>query len=222
MKLSKYVRLVKDGGYCIVAHVAGSGIWLGTRTAIYKATELPDMAGEDQVRTVLDVPEKEWEKVYLKEEYHDSINNIFGMNLASYEEGEQDTEKINMMALPHGLRASCRRCMDDGELIFYDERLLAPLAEQIKDSDYITYTARKTASGLRYLVVHDGFAVLAAIMPMKVVSDGFLADLSEFQAICTEQFYREKQRAAEATEQSGEPEAEQIGMEESGAQDETN
>ena len=31
MKLSKYVKLVKGGGYCMVAHVEDSGIWLGTR-----------------------------------------------------------------------------------------------------------------------------------------------------------------------------------------------
>ena len=53
MKLSKYVKLVKGGGYCMVAHVEDSGIWLGTRSAIFRATELPDMVGEEQVRTVL-------------------------------------------------------------------------------------------------------------------------------------------------------------------------
>ena len=40
MKLSKYVKLVKGGGYCMVAHVEDSGIWLGTRSAIFRATEL--------------------------------------------------------------------------------------------------------------------------------------------------------------------------------------
>lgn len=39
MKLSKYVKLVKGGGYCMVAHVEDSGIWLGTGSAIFRATE---------------------------------------------------------------------------------------------------------------------------------------------------------------------------------------
>ena len=64
MKLSKYVKLVKGGGYCMVAHVEDSGIWLGTRSAIFRATELPDMVGEEQVRTVLDMPEKAWEPLH--------------------------------------------------------------------------------------------------------------------------------------------------------------
>lgn len=52
MKLSKFANLVKNGGRCAVLHVAGSGIWLSTGTAIYRATELPDMEGSEQVRTV--------------------------------------------------------------------------------------------------------------------------------------------------------------------------
>ncbi len=93
MKLSKYVKLVKGGGYCMVAHVEDSGIWLGTRSAIFRATELPDMVGEEQVRTVLDMPEKAWEKVHFDERWEGTVKSIFGMNLSDYADGEQDTEK---------------------------------------------------------------------------------------------------------------------------------
>lgn len=103
--------------------------------------------------------------------------------------------------------------MDDGELIFYREAMLSPLAEQIKESDYIRYTVRKMESGQRYLVVHDGFEVLAAIMPVRIVTEKYLADLSEFQALCTEQFYRERARGELAAQETEEPDAEQIGME---------
>lgn len=58
MKLSKYAKLVKEGGYCSVVHAEDSGIWLGTRAALFRATELPDMVGEEQVRTVLDIPRR--------------------------------------------------------------------------------------------------------------------------------------------------------------------
>ena len=215
MKISKYVKLVKNGGYCAVIHVEGSGIWLGTRAAIYRATELPDMAGEEQTRTVLDMPEKAWEKVHLEERWFESVRGVFGMNLEDYEAGEQDTEKLKVIAAPDNLWCACRRCMNDGELIFYQDGMLSPLAEQIKDSDYIRYTVRKTENGQRYLVVHDGFEVLAAVMPVKVVTEKYLADLAEFQALCTEQFYRERERAelAAVEAEAEEPDAEQIGME---------
>ena len=87
--------------------------------------------------------------------------------------------------------------------------------EIAKNGDYITYTVRKTSAGQRYVVVHNGFDVLAAIMPMQIVTQEYLADLSEFQALCTEQYYREKDRAdaAAALADAEEQEAEQIGME---------
>lgn len=215
MKLSKYVKLVKSCGYCAVIHVAGSGIWLGTPNAVYRATELPEMEGEDQVRTVLDMTEKAWEKVYLKESWAESIRNIFGMNLAEFEEGEQKTERLKVLAVHKGVWATGLRCANDGEIIFYNEALTAPLSEEIKNSEYITYTVRKTSEGQRYVVVHNGFDVLAAIMPMQIVTQEYLADLAEFQALCTEQYYREKDRAdaAAALADAEEQEAEQIGME---------
>lgn len=92
MKLSKFANLVKNGGRCAVLHVAGSGIWLSTGTAIYRATELPDMEGSEQVRTVLDMTADAWKKVYLTEDWPESINNVLGLNLAPYAQGEQYTE----------------------------------------------------------------------------------------------------------------------------------
>ena len=188
MKLSKYVKLVKGGGYCMVAHVEDSGIWLGTRSAIFRATELPDMVGEEQVRTVLDMPEKAWEKVHFDERWEGTVKSIFGMNLSDYADGEQDTEKLKVMAAPDGLWCDCRRSMDDGELIFYREAMLSPLAEQIKESDYIRYTVRKMESGQRYLVVHDGFEVLAAIMPVRIVTESIWQTCRSFRRYAPSSF----------------------------------
>lgn len=65
-------------------------------------------------------------------------------------------------------------------------------------------------------MVHDGLEVLAAVMPVQVVTEEYLADLSDFQALCTEQFYRERSRAAADAE--AEKTMEQIGMEKVGGE----
>lgn len=202
MKLSKFANLVKNGGRCAVLHVTGSGIWLSTGTAIYRATELPDMEGSEQVRTVLDMTADAWKKVYLTEDWPESINNVLGLNLAPYAQGEQDTEKLKVAAAPNGLWCSACRCKVDGELIFYNEAYLAPLAEEIKKSEYIYYTARQTQTGQRYLVVHDGMDVLAAIMPMNILKEEYINDLAEFQALCMEQFYKDKERREAVIEEA--------------------
>ena len=134
MKLSKYAKLVKEGGYCSVIHAEDSGIWLGTRAALFRATELPDMVGEEQVRIVLDIPEKAWEKVHLEEKWVDSVHDIFGLNLADFETGEQDTTKLKMLAAPDGLWCACRRRADTGELIFR-ERSRAAADEGAADAE---------------------------------------------------------------------------------------
>ena len=102
----------------------------------------------------------------------------------------------------HGLWCSACRCKVDGELIFYNEAYLAPLAEEIKKSEYIYYTARQTQTGQRYLVVHDGMDVLAAIMPMNILKEEYINDLAEFQALCMEQFYKDKERREAVIEEA--------------------
>lgn len=141
MKLSKFANLVKNGGRCAVLHVAGSGIWLSTGTAIYRHGNLPgdgapDMEGSEQVRTVLDMTADAWKKVYLTEDWPESVSNVLGLNLAPYAQGEQDTEKLKVAAAPNGLWCSACRCKVDGELIFYNEAYLAPLAEEIDDAAF--------------------------------------------------------------------------------------
>ena len=184
MKLSKFANLVKNGGRCAVLHVAGSGIWLSTGTAIYRATELPDMEGSEQVRTVLDMTADAWKKVHLTEDWPESVSNVLGLNLAPYAQGEQDTEKLKVAAAPNGLWCSACRCKVDGELIFYNEAYLAPLAEEIKKSEYIYYTARQTEAGQRYLVVMDCYDCKAKSVCAAVVQPGSVICLMNRMRYC--------------------------------------
>lgn len=208
MKIAKFAKLVKNSGYCYVAHVAGSGIWLGTNTAMYRATELPELEGREQVRTVLDMSEKDFKKVHLVELWADGLGNVSGMNLSPYDK-EQETEKLKVITAPKGIWCACRRCREDGELFFYDEVLLLPLMDELKKSDYVSYTVRKSTNGSLFMVVHDGMDVLGAILPRKVVTKEYLSDLAEFEALCTQQYFRDQERVGDEEDPE---EAEQIGM----------
>lgn len=213
MKLQKFVKIAKRRGQCEVAHVGNSGIWLSAGAAVYRATELPELDGEDQVRVVLDMSEKEWEKVYFREAWSEGAWDVFGLNCASYTDDEQDVERVKVVAAVNEHWARCVRCKRDGELLFYDERLLVPFFEEI-EGDYVRYTARETVSGQKYLVIHDGLDVLAAVLPVKVITEDFLGALDEFQALCTEQFFREKNREKTGENPVEPDEGEQLGMEE--------
>lgn len=215
MKISKFTRLVKQTGYCFVADVQGSGMWLGNGHALFRAANLPLMEGREQVRTVLDIPEKAWEKIVLEEESYLGTTNVKGFDLSDCAQDEKQTKKVRVSASLDGKWTSCRRC-DDGELVFYRDGLLAPIMDDIEDSDYITYTIRRTGSGQSYLAIHDGMNLLAVIMPMEVLSDTYLAELAEFQALCTEQLWRDKAVASRRANPGGEgleADAEQTEME---------
>ena len=69
MKLSKFVKRAKSESYCVVIHANDSGIWLGTRSALYNATELPYMEGKEQAGAVLDIDSKAWEKMFFDEKW---------------------------------------------------------------------------------------------------------------------------------------------------------
>lgn len=103
---------------------------------------------------------------------------------------------------------------NSGELIFYDAALIAPIADVVKTSDYIQTVVRKTAGGAPYVVIKDGFEVLAGFAPLKIITKQFLEDLSEFESACVSQYMREQKQALDAADPDKQDEgAEQIGME---------
>lgn len=200
MKISKYVQLLKRKGHGRVVHIADSGnIVLSTHASLYKAYGLPDMRGEDQIMTVLDIEPKQREKIYISEDYAASIDDVYGMNLEDGMEETVKARKLQMVVFVNGRYAQVLEA-DDGELLFYDETLLMPLSDRMKESEYIELAVRETAKGVRYIVFMDGFEVLAAIMPMDIVSADYLKELKKFETKVYEQYLRQERRKLEQAE----------------------
>lgn len=211
MKLSKFVKRVKSESVCMVVHVENSGIWLGTRSALYNATELPDMEGMEQAGAVLDIDSKAWDKIFFEEEYAKSSSDILGMNLQADDRQEWEAQKVPLEMFYKG-RGLTGLVYGGGQLLFYDAALTAPIADTIKNSDYIQTIVWKTIGGLPYVVIKDGFEVLAGFQPVKIINQQFLADLAEFESACVSQYMREQEcnKAEQDTEK-----AEQTRMEDS-------
>mgnify|MGYP000260038316 CR=1 FL=1 len=240
MKLSKFVKRAKSESYCVVIHADDSGIWLGTRLALYNATELPYMEGKEQAGAVLDIDSKAWEKMFFDEKYTAHAGADFGMNLTETDPTEQEARRVPLEMFYKGMgmiREAREQVMLqiwadelDEELedaivrrqaelekvvvIFYDAALIAPIADVVKTSDYIQTVVRKTAGGAPYVVIKDGFEVLAGFTPLKIITKQFLEDLSEFESACVSQYMREQKQALDAADPDKQDEdAEQIGME---------
>lgn len=214
MKLSKYKDIAKREGACIQCNVEGSGIWFGTKSAIYNANELPHIECGNEMRTVLDLPEKDWKKISYRSQECEGLDNVLGMCLREYDEEEEYAQRQEMQAVYRGGIATAL-LTTGGELVFYNASLIALIAEQMKDSDYVVFTVRKYANGRRYIIVKDGFEVMAAIMPLNIITRKYLEELAEFEVLCTRQFHREQARIEAVivdTDEDGNLEAEQMGM----------
>lgn len=103
MKLSKFVKRAKSESYCMVIHADDSGIWLGTRSALYNATELPDMEGKEQVGAVLDIDSKAWGKMFFDEQYTETAGAGFGINLTGADPLEQEARRVPLEMFYKGM-----------------------------------------------------------------------------------------------------------------------
>lgn len=127
MKLSKFVKRAKSESYCVVIHADDSGIWLGTRLALYNATELPYMEGKEQAGAVLDIDSKAWEKMFFDEKYTAHAGADFGMNLTETDPMEQEARRVPLEMFYKGMGLVGLVYGNGGELIFYDAALIAPI-----------------------------------------------------------------------------------------------
>lgn len=195
MKISKFVSIIKSTGQCIVIH-APSEVYLSSGYSIYKASEFPDITGNSQIAAVLDIEPKKLKKIHIEEKHCLSREDIIGFDLSEGTiAGEMEITKLEVAAVVDG-NIYAAFCCKNNELIFFDEQLLAPLKDRIKDGEaYLNYTARIHPKRYKYIVVKDGFEVLAAILPVKVLSEKYLKSLREFNAMCVDQYELEKEAA---------------------------
>lgn len=208
MKLSRFARLVKAGGFLYLSHVGDSGVWLGTRVGFYRATGLPDTVNADTILTILDFDSKAMEKITVNEQDFESVRDVFGMNLSDDPTPDIEVKKIPVAAVYNGIFATALMC-DDGELVFYDEALLSPLADVLKESDYVHTVVRVDPAGRRYIVIRDGFDTIAGFMPMRIINKDYLGELQNFEALCVEQLMKDEARALHAAEAEAESGGEQ-------------
>ena len=190
MKLSKYVALAKRESFCRVIHVEGSGVWLSLRGSFYRATELPDIRGGGQARAVLDIPDKAFGNMFFEEIDAPAETDICGVNMTPGAPNEQPATELDMQVMFGGVGATALVC-EDGELVFYNSALKAPISDVMQKSDYIQTVIRTAANGTKVVVIKDGFEPLAAIMPIKMLSNRFMSALYELENLCAGQYEKE-------------------------------
>ena len=188
MRLAKIAKLINKTGLCdVYADKHGTGVYIGVGNAIYHVQDLPMPCAVDQMRIMLDIPAKKWEKVscairagqppldmehtasgeMLMTEYNLKIGSNYLILVDEHSKGE-DKKK--------------------GKLAFVNEELLEPMRGEAKE--YIGYACRFTASGEPYIIIKDGMYAIAAVAPVLVDVGKVAEQLAQFQSICLDEAER--------------------------------
>jgi len=210
MKLQAFSRIAKKAHTCIVftrpeeqRGTAQDEMIISNGTGIYRCGCIPVMSGEAQICALLDINKKQRDKMEIREEtYYDLKEVAAGFDLHNGEAyDEADTESIKISITYDGKEYEALKCAD-GEMIFYNRELLAPLVNEIQ-SPYFKIRSRIADTGrkrFRYLIAKDGFTTLAAFMPIIALTNEFMADLHGFVQDCVLQKQLEDNRVAACSE----------------------
>lgn len=191
MKLSKIAKQVIKTKVCAVyGDEYGTGVYIGTGNAIYHVQDLPMPCAVDQMRSILDIPTKKWEKVSCV--IHACLPPLDMAHTAS---GEMLMTEYNLMTGSNYLilvdEHSKGEDKKKGKLAFVDEELLAPMRGEAKE--YIGYACRFAADGRPYIIIKDGMYAIAAVAPVMVDAGKVAEQLAQFQSICLDEAERKGQ-----------------------------
>ena len=202
MKITKFAKLVKKSGRCEVINIYEEGVWLSNGQALYKATQLPLLDDFGQVYAVLDIPPNKKKSPIVN--ITDKTEKKFG--LVDFQEEPEDgsevkAEELKIQAAYQGLVCNVL-WSEDKELLFYSADLLAPIYERIAEG-YVRYYVRGKGND-KYIVIKDGFELIACIMPLKFLHKEYISDLQDYLNACVDQFGREEEREKAKEREDGE------------------
>lgn len=188
MRLAKIAKLINKTGLCdVYADKHGTGVYIGVGNAIYHVQDLPMPCAVDQMRIMLDIPAKKWEKVSCVIRAGQPP-----LDMAHTASGEMLMTEYNLMTGSNYLilvdEHSKGEDKKKGKLAFVDDELLAPMRGEAKE--YIGYACRFTASGEPYIIIKDGMYAIAAVAPVLVDVGKVAEQLAQFQSICLDEVER--------------------------------
>lgn len=191
MKLSEFAKSVKKYGEVRLYNLAETGdVILTDGYAAFVWHDLPRIKTPEELRAVLDIPQKKWEETMNQIE-EATLQNVAGYNFDAGCRGECALRETGIQATGDYKTLAT----DDGRIIFFDPSFLSPIKELLQDAQYVTYWLRQTEIGTRYIVIKEGMEVIAMVMPVeKVVNEAFLRDLAEYQNMCIAEWERTKGR----------------------------
>ncbi|MBQ3603933.1 MAG: hypothetical protein IJA02_08845 [Clostridia bacterium] len=107
------------------------------------------------------------------------------INLEDSIKEEKEVEEYTKFSLIYGGRCLKAFVAENG-IVFIDSAYLAPLSDISYEN--IRYFERTSTQGTTYIAVKNGLELVAAIFPVKVIEDTFVAEINTFAQLCETTF----------------------------------
>lgn len=173
MKLAAIAKLIKSESVCHLYRVHGdedteTSVYIGTNSTVFSLEGFPKPWTEPELMTLLGMEKKQWDGVHYKEYLENNETNLCGVNM---EDVVQDEVRCKTHSIGLNLYGSLLMGLvdeDSKQIGFISISKLAPIADEIRKSEYIAYFQRRMPNGKRYYVVKDGMMVRGAFMPVEL------------------------------------------------------
>lgn len=155
--------LCKASGTCHV--IFGKGCWfVGDGHAFYKMpAQFPAIEEPEQMAAVFGYTDKDREKIL----FSDTPTDEFAVDLRDNgpEEWPCETQEVGLILEDAGIEVMALLA-EDGEAGLIDRKMLAPLADAIKNDGYLAWYRRRTKTGAPIYILKDGMEMLGAFCPV--------------------------------------------------------
>lgn len=190
MKLKQVESICKREKTIIVITAEGCQ-WIGAKGCLYPIADLPTL-DKSNIFTMFDVALEKRENYYYKE--LETEEYCF----SDIDDGERLVERSGLIILSSG--TPLEALITSRGLVFINGSYLKPFAGT--ENGYEIYE-RTTDAGQTYFAVKTGFVLLGLIMPMRIVTEEFTAELERWARLCRAFLADQKERMSACAYQLG-------------------
>lgn len=179
MKIKQVEQILKSEK-TIIIYEGPNCQWLGTRSAIYPAYNLP-LLDEKSLFAMFDIPQDDKSKYYFQED------GVLGRIHLNDVDPDEKIIKCRDMFWIYSNGRTLEPLKTSKGILFIDCQYLKPFTA---DKSSIELYERTTSSGATYIAVKSGFMLAGIIYPYNPINEGFVEQCEQLYRLSKNELYK--------------------------------
>lgn len=147
-------------------------------TAVELPSDFPTLPDERGAAAVFGWKDKVLENIETEMQEVEESADVFGLDMRDMVQGETACVTAGMGLTVNGMNLIVLKD-DFGGIGFVEAAQLAPVTDEVRNSDYIAWYKRKRKDGTYYYVLKNGMMLRLAVMPVTFATDCLVKELEE-------------------------------------------